>query len=149
MIVGICLHQSHHQGRCQLISIMKPPWPAQWRILLQIDHGSTARGLHYRPNCSTNTAIHSRRRSLLILDTQESCFAHYVAYSCPMLPSNGTTLCRRTAASEKGFSIVESAKRLWKSPAIKNLFYSNGKLEYLKTTLFNDGLKRQGVQCYS
>jgi hypothetical protein len=43
-IVGICLHQSHHQIHSQLIVTAKPLCPAHWKILLRIHLGLTDRG---------------------------------------------------------------------------------------------------------
>jgi hypothetical protein len=60
-MVGICLHQSHHQGCCQLIAIIKPLRPAQWRILRCIYLGLTDMGHStYRPIHSMITAIHKK-----------------------------------------------------------------------------------------
>jgi hypothetical protein len=56
-LVVICLHQSHHRGRCQLIAVIKPSRPAQWRILWQIHLGVKDRGLFYiqaYPFCESN-----------------------------------------------------------------------------------------------
>jgi hypothetical protein len=63
-IVEICFHQSHHQGRSQLIAIIKPLRPAHWGILRWIHLGVMDRPIH-----SVKAALQKRGRHCKCLNT--------------------------------------------------------------------------------